>query len=101
MIFFCLYRWGRKRALLSSVVLFIIGWILVATANHVVQFYVVRFIFGIATTFPYTILPMYYGEIAEVNLFCMCVQARERHNYLYAEYPKIIVFSSVSCLKCD
>ncbi|EZA57783.1 Facilitated trehalose transporter Tret1 [Ooceraea biroi] len=61
-------RWGRKRSLLCSVVPFLIGWILVATANHVAQFYIARLIFGIALGFPFTILPMYCGEIAEVSI---------------------------------
>ncbi|XP_011643846.1 facilitated trehalose transporter Tret1-2 homolog [Pogonomyrmex barbatus] len=61
-------RWGRKRTLLSSLVPFLIGWILVATAVHVAQLYVARFIFGLALSFSFTIVPMYCGEIAETSI---------------------------------
>ena len=60
-------RWGRKPTLLSSVVPFSIGWILVASAGHVAQLYVARLILGVALGFAFTIVPMYCGEIAEVN----------------------------------
>ncbi|XP_011869616.1 PREDICTED: solute carrier family 2, facilitated glucose transporter member 8-like [Vollenhovia emeryi] len=61
-------RWGPKRTLLSCIVPFLIGWILVATAGHVAQLYVARFIFGLATAVTFTILPMYCGEIAETSI---------------------------------
>jgi len=63
----CFCRWGRKRSLLSSVIPFLIGWMLVASASQVVHLYVARLMLGIGLAFPFTILPMYCGEIAEVN----------------------------------
>jgi len=72
----------------------LIGWILVATARHITQLYVARFIFGLSISIPYTIIPMYCGEIAEVNLLCMHVQVIQR--YLYVDLSKIF---SVSHLK--
>ncbi|XP_018396374.1 PREDICTED: solute carrier family 2, facilitated glucose transporter member 8-like [Cyphomyrmex costatus] len=61
-------RLGRKRALLSCVVPFLIGWILVASAGHIAQLYVARLIFGLALSVVFTILPMYCGEIAEMSI---------------------------------
>ncbi|XP_011267482.1 facilitated trehalose transporter Tret1-2 homolog [Camponotus floridanus] len=61
-------RWGRKRTALFAVVPFSIGWALVATASHVAQLYVARLIFGFALGIPFTILPMYCGEIAETSI---------------------------------
>ncbi|XP_050460599.1 facilitated trehalose transporter Tret1-2 homolog [Cataglyphis hispanica] len=61
-------RWGRKRTALFAVVPFSIGWALVASAGHVAQLYVARLIFGIALGIPFTILPMYCGEIAETSI---------------------------------
>ncbi|XP_071571979.1 facilitated trehalose transporter Tret1-like [Temnothorax nylanderi] len=61
-------KWGRKRTLLSSMVPFIIGWTLVATAHHIAQLYVARFIFGLNIAITFTILPMYCGEIAETSI---------------------------------
>jgi len=63
------HRWGRKRTLLSCLVPFLIGWILIASASYIAQLYIARFIFGLAMSVPFTILPMYCGEIAEVSLF--------------------------------
>ncbi|XP_011693009.1 PREDICTED: solute carrier family 2, facilitated glucose transporter member 8-like isoform X2 [Wasmannia auropunctata] len=61
-------RLGRKWTLLSCLVPFLIGWILVATAGHVAQLYVARLIFGLALSIVFTILPMYCGEIAEISI---------------------------------
>ncbi|XP_024885505.1 facilitated trehalose transporter Tret1-2 homolog [Temnothorax curvispinosus] len=61
-------KWGRKRALLSSLVPFIIGWILIASAVHVSMLYIARFIFGLAVSITFTNLPMYCGEIAETSI---------------------------------
>ncbi|XP_043269296.1 uncharacterized protein [Venturia canescens] len=61
-------RWGRKRTLLGSVVLFTIGWALIATASEVLQLYAARFISGFALAIPFTVLPMYVGEIAETSI---------------------------------
>lgn len=61
-------RWGRKRTLLFSAVLFLLGWVLVATTTVVAQLYAARIIFGIALAFPFTVVPMYCGEIAETSV---------------------------------
>ncbi|CAL1673432.1 unnamed protein product [Lasius platythorax] len=61
-------RWGRKRTALFAVVPFLIGWALVATAAHIAQLYVARLIFGFALGIPFTVLPMYCGEIAETSI---------------------------------
>lgn len=94
------YRWGRKRTLLSCVVPFLIGWILIATASHIAQLYVARFIFGIATGFVFTLLPMYCGEIAEVSLSCIRVHTSDIYN-LDMQSPKILAFLLFSGLKND
>ena len=62
------YRIGRKRAILFSALPFTIAWILIATANSVYQLYVSRFISGAALAIDFTVVPMYCGEIAEVNM---------------------------------
>ncbi|XP_018312785.1 solute carrier family 2, facilitated glucose transporter member 8 isoform X2 [Mycetomoellerius zeteki] len=61
-------RLGPKRALLSCVVPYLIGWILVASAGHIAQLYVARLIFGLALSIVFTIVPIYNGEIAEVSI---------------------------------
>ncbi|XP_012526435.2 facilitated trehalose transporter Tret1-2 homolog [Monomorium pharaonis] len=61
-------KWGRKRTLLSCTAVFLIGWILIATASHIAQLYVARLVFGVALAFPFTVLPMYCGEIAETSI---------------------------------
>lgn len=66
-IFYLCSRFGRKRALLFSVVPYLIGWVLIATAKTLVQLFIARIIFGIALAIDYTIVPMYCGEIAEVS----------------------------------
>ncbi|XP_014614373.1 PREDICTED: facilitated trehalose transporter Tret1-2 homolog [Polistes canadensis] len=61
-------RFGRKYSLLFCIVPFTIGWVLIATATTVVQLYIARFIFGIALSFAFTVVPMYVGEIAETSI---------------------------------
>ncbi|XP_043525601.1 solute carrier family 2, facilitated glucose transporter member 8-like [Frieseomelitta varia] len=61
-------RWGRKMTLLSSVVPFLIGWVLIATAGVVYQLFVARIILGFALAFAFTVVPMYCGEIAETSV---------------------------------
>lgn len=53
--------------LLSSVVPFLIGWVLIATAGVVYQLFVARIVLGFALAFAFTVVPMYCGEIAEVK----------------------------------
>ena len=59
---------GRKRTLLASTVPFLIGWILIGTAQVVVQMYVARVLLGFALGFAFTVVPMYCGEIAETSV---------------------------------
>lgn len=40
---------------------------MIASARSIYQLYAARLIFGIALAIPFTILPMYIGEIAEVS----------------------------------
>lgn len=54
--------------LLLSVIPFLIGWILIASAAVVYQLYAARIILGSALSFAFTVVPMYCGEIAEVNV---------------------------------
>ncbi|XP_023248653.1 facilitated trehalose transporter Tret1-2 homolog [Copidosoma floridanum] len=61
-------KFGRKKSLLFSVVPYLIGWALVATASSIAQLYIARFIFGIALSISFTIVPMYCGEIAETSI---------------------------------
>ncbi|XP_012234489.1 solute carrier family 2, facilitated glucose transporter member 8 [Linepithema humile] len=61
-------RWGRKPTLLSCLLPYLIGWILIGTAGHVAQLYVARLILGVALGFAFTIVPMYCGEIAETSI---------------------------------
>ncbi|XP_066589351.1 facilitated trehalose transporter Tret1-like [Prorops nasuta] len=61
-------QWGRKRTLLLSVLPYTLGWILIATASNVIQFYIARIIFGVALSFAFTAVPMYCGEIAETAI---------------------------------
>lgn len=62
-------RFGRKKALLATVIPFLLGWALVATAKSLEQLLAARFIFGIAIAISFTVVPMYCGEIAEVSSF--------------------------------
>ncbi|XP_078047722.1 facilitated trehalose transporter Tret1-2 homolog [Augochlora pura] len=59
---------GRKLSLLSSAVIFLIGWALIASASVVEMLYAARFILGFAMAFTFTVVPMYCGEIAEVSV---------------------------------
>lgn len=61
-------RWGRKKTLLASVVPFLMGWALIASAARVEQLYAARLILGIAMAFAFTVVPMYCGEIAETSV---------------------------------
>ena len=54
--------------MLFSLVPYLIGWALVATATSIEQIYVARIIFGVALAICFTIVPMYCGEVAEVNI---------------------------------
>ncbi|CAD6231439.1 GSCOCG00001408001-RA-CDS [Cotesia congregata] len=62
------FRFGRRTTLLSSVIPSTLGWILIATGQSVEMFYVARFIFGVALSISFAVLPMYCGEIAETSI---------------------------------
>lgn len=59
---------GRKWALLSSALPLILGWILVATATSVAFLYSARVFWGISVGMLFTVMPIYCGEIATVNV---------------------------------
>ncbi|XP_076658262.1 facilitated trehalose transporter Tret1-2 homolog [Halictus rubicundus] len=61
-------RFGRKLTLLSSAVLYLIGWALIASAGAVGQLYAARLVLGFAMAFAFTVVPMYCGEIAEISV---------------------------------
>lgn len=61
-------RWGRKLTLLGGVIPFTIGWALIATATDVAQLYAARLICGFGLSIPFTVIPMYVGEIAETSI---------------------------------
>ncbi|KAK0086477.1 hypothetical protein PV325_003136 [Microctonus aethiopoides] len=61
-------RWGRRITLLLSVIPFSLCWLLIAVANTVEIIYVARLIGGVALAIPFTVLPMYAGEIAEISI---------------------------------
>lgn len=65
--FLLICRFGRKNAILFTTLPFMLGWILVATAGNVWFFYSARFLWGLGTGLLFTVLPMYIGEISEVN----------------------------------
>ncbi|KAL0811522.1 hypothetical protein ABMA28_009913 [Loxostege sticticalis] len=59
---------GRKWGLLSASLPLLLGWVLVALASSSIWFiYAGRFSWGLALGMIYTILPMYYAEIATVQ----------------------------------
>ncbi|XP_036141695.1 facilitated trehalose transporter Tret1-like [Monomorium pharaonis] len=96
-------RWGRKRTLLFCTVPFSIGWILLATANHVDQLYAARFILGLAKSIPFMIYPMYCGEIAETSIRGTLGSFIEPSNaigglYAYAIGP--FVSYTIFCIVC-
>ncbi|XP_077261612.1 solute carrier family 2, facilitated glucose transporter member 8-like isoform X1 [Temnothorax americanus] len=96
-------RWGRKRALLSSLVPFIIGWTLVITAGHVAQLCVARFILGLALSITFTIVPMYCGEIAEISVrgaLGSFLQLLNTIGFLYSYAIGPFVSYVVFCILC-
>ncbi|XP_036141578.1 facilitated trehalose transporter Tret1 isoform X1 [Monomorium pharaonis] len=96
-------RWGRKRALLLCIVPFSIGWILLATANHVEQLYVARFILGLTKSIPFVTFPMYCGEIAETSIRGTLGSLMETFNALGGLYAFAIgpfVSYTIFCIVC-
>lgn len=58
---------GRKRALLSVAIPFMMSWVILAVANSVYLLYIGRIISGFCNGWGMTLLPMYIGEIATVR----------------------------------
>ncbi|XP_046410432.1 facilitated trehalose transporter Tret1-like isoform X1 [Neodiprion fabricii] len=95
---FVIEKYGRKTALLASVIPFVIGWILTGTAAYVVQLYIARIFFGFAAGLCFTALPMYVGEIAETpirgalgSLFQMFITAGLLYSYAIGPYVSYTV----------
>ncbi|XP_058455367.1 facilitated trehalose transporter Tret1-like [Malaya genurostris] len=61
------YRFGRKLAMLSSAVFFLLAYVLFLTAASVIQILVGRFLQGCGIGFAITITPLYVAEIATAN----------------------------------
>ncbi|XP_058811704.1 facilitated trehalose transporter Tret1-like isoform X2 [Topomyia yanbarensis] len=61
------YRFGRKLAMLSSAVFFLLSYVLFLTASSVAQILVGRFLQGCGIGFAITITPLYVAEIATAN----------------------------------
>ncbi|XP_057340468.1 facilitated trehalose transporter Tret1-like isoform X3 [Microplitis mediator] len=61
-------KWGRRATLLSSVVPYLLGWIILATGKSIEALYVARFVSGLGIAVAFAILPMYCGEIAETSI---------------------------------
>ncbi|CAH1283186.1 unnamed protein product [Diabrotica balteata] len=59
---------GRRKSLLLAAVSSLIGWIVIALANHMIYLYVTRFIFGIIGNMSFVSMPMYIAEIAESKI---------------------------------
>ena len=60
----CVEKYGRKYTLLSSGVLHLGAWILIAFARSVYVFYLSRILFGIADGAIFSVLPIYVGEVS-------------------------------------
>lgn len=59
-------KFGRKWIILSGGVPLLVGWILIATADNIIQIYAARVIFGLVVGQLFAVVPIYVGEIAEV-----------------------------------
>ncbi|XP_058445753.1 facilitated trehalose transporter Tret1-like [Malaya genurostris] len=57
-------NFGRKLALLGTIIPVTLGWVLIGVGDTVVYLYVARFLFGIAYGTVYSVIPMYLGEIS-------------------------------------
>ncbi|XP_057340469.1 facilitated trehalose transporter Tret1-2 homolog isoform X4 [Microplitis mediator] len=84
-------KWGRRATLLSSVVPYLLGWIILATGKSIEALYVARFVSGLGIAVAFAILPMYCGEIAETSIrgilafFVLFLPMPESPHYLAAK----------------
>ncbi|XP_014272304.1 facilitated trehalose transporter Tret1 [Halyomorpha halys] len=63
-----LAKFGRKRWLLFSSVLILIGWIIVYFSTTVFTLYIARCLFGSAMGIVFTVVPLYIAEIASPEI---------------------------------
>lgn len=64
----CVDKLGRKYSILLASCNTLIAWILIATANNVIQLYVARILTGLAGDVAFVSAPMYIAEIADQNI---------------------------------
>ena len=64
----CVEKYGRKYTLLSTGILHLLAWTLIAFARSVYVFYVSRIVYGVADAAMFSILPIYVGEVATPNV---------------------------------
>ncbi|CAG9569171.1 unnamed protein product [Danaus chrysippus] len=57
-------RIGRKWGLLSAIIPFVVGWILIAVVQNIAFLYAARVFWGVGVGMVFTISPMYCAEIA-------------------------------------
>lgn len=60
-------RMGKKSTLLFGSFSFLMGWLIIATTENVVQLYMSRVILGVGVGFAFAIFPIYTAEISEVS----------------------------------
>lgn len=65
----CADLMGRKRALLSVAIPYLISWGILAAANSPILLYIGRIISGFSNGWGMALLPMYVGEIATVRFY--------------------------------
>lgn len=78
---------GRKKTLLCSALLELIGFIILAFSNHVFYYYFSRSVQGLCLAFTTAILPVYLAEIAEDSnrgIFCTFVSLFSTLGNVYA-----------------
>lgn len=61
-------RIGRKQSTLAAACTCVVGWTLIAVANHVIYLYIARFMMGIAADIAFISSPMYIAEIAHKSI---------------------------------
>ncbi|XP_055618400.1 facilitated trehalose transporter Tret1 isoform X3 [Toxorhynchites rutilus septentrionalis] len=93
------YRFGRKLALLSSAIFFLLACVLFLTASTVAQILVGRFVQGCGIGFAITITPMYVCEIATANRRGALVSLVQTymtlgmlHDYAIGPYVSFVTF---------
>lgn len=83
-------KFGRKYTCYIAVIIEVLSWILLLLANSVYEIYVARVIAGIAAGLVYAVVPLYVGEIAEVNNYSKLI----KNSYHYIENKIVQVFSN-------